>query len=149
MSDHHAAQELLGEFGRSTGLGELALDEDNYCALLIDDGLVINMEFDEQERQLVLYSLLGEPAVEPLAAYQRLLRANYLGRECGGATFGLRPDNSVVLSQSMALPGLDLKDFTARLERFINEVEAWTKQLAQLGAASETAPVEDFPVIRG
>jgi hypothetical protein len=56
MSDHHAAQELLGEFGRSTGLGELALDEDNYCALLIDDGLVINMEFDEQERQLVLYS---------------------------------------------------------------------------------------------
>jgi hypothetical protein len=49
----------------------------------------------------------------------------------------------------MALPGLDLKDFTARLERFINEVEAWTKQLAQLGAASETAPVEEFPVIRG
>jgi hypothetical protein len=149
MSDHHAAQELLGEFGRSTGLGELALDQDNYCALLIDDGLVVNIEFDEQDRQLVLYSLLGVPAGEPQAAYERLLQANYLGRECGGATFGLRPDNSVVLSQSMAVAGLDLKDFTARLERFINEVEAWTKQLPQLGAASEAAPAEEFPVIRG
>jgi Tir chaperone protein (CesT) family len=141
MSDHHAAQELLGEFGRSTGLGELALDEDNYCALLI--------EFDEQDRQLVLYSLLGEPAGDRLPVYERLLQANYLGRECGGATFGLRPGNSVVLSQSMAVAGLDLKDFTARLERFINEVEAWTKQLPQLGAASDAGPAEEFPVIRG
>ena len=149
MSDHHAAQELLGAFGRTIGLDDLGLDEDNYCALLIDDGLVINIEFDEQERQLVLYSLLGEPAGDARSVYERLLQANYLGRECGGATFGLRPDNSVVLSQSMAVPGLELKDLTARLERFINEVEAWTKQLPQLGAASEAAPAEEFPVIRG
>jgi hypothetical protein len=149
MSDHHAAQDLLAEFGRSIGLGEFALDEDNYCALLIDEGLVINIEFDERERQLVLYSLLGEAAGDQLAVYERLLKANYLGRECGGATFGIRPDQSVVLSQSLAVPGLELKDFTARLERFINEVEAWTKQMPQLGAASETAPAEEFPIIRG
>jgi hypothetical protein len=149
MSDHRAIQALIGEFGRSIGLPDLELDEDNYCALLIDEGLVINMEFDEESRQLLLYSLLGQAAGDTRSVYERLLQANYVGRECGGATFGLRPDNSVVLSQSLAVPGLDLKDFTARLERFVNEVEAWTKQLSQLGAASETAPAEEFPVIRG
>jgi hypothetical protein len=107
------------------------------------------MEFDEEGRQLLLYSLIGQVSGDAGSVYERLLQANYLGRECGGATFGVRPDNSVVLSQSMAAAGLDLKDFTARLERFINEVEAWTKQLPQLGAESETAPAEEFPVIRG
>jgi hypothetical protein len=152
VSDRHTVQGLLGEFGRTIGLDDLELDEDDYCALLIDDSLVINMEFDDAGNKLVLYSLIGEPAGERTAAYDRLLRANYLGRETGAASLSLHPDGKgVVLSQWLPMPGLDGKRFTTELERFVNQTEAWTKRLPQLAASSEgePAPASEFPVIRG
>ena len=152
VSDRHTVQALLGEFGRTIGLDGLELDEDDYCALLIDDAHVINMEFDEAGKKLVLYSLIGEPMGERTAAYDQLLRANYLGRETGAASLGLHPDGrGVVLSQWLPLQGLDGERFTMELERFVNQTESWTKRLPQLGTNSggDAAPAPEFPVIRG
>lgn len=152
MSDRHTVQGLLGEFGRTIGLDGLELDEDDYCALLIDNSLVVNMEFDEAGKKLVLYSLIGEPNGERTAAYDQLLRANYLGRETGAASLGLHPDGKgVVLSQWLPMHGLDGERFTTELERFVNQTEAWTKRLPELGAnaGGKAAPASEFPVIRG
>lgn len=68
MTDRDTIQALLGEFGRSIGLSELALDDSGYGVLLFDEALVVNMEIDRTEQALLLYSLVGEPAGDPVAA---------------------------------------------------------------------------------
>ena len=135
--------------GRTVGLGDLALDEDGYCALLIDKDSVVNIELDEIGQQVLLYSLIGQPAGDPRATFEQLLRANYLGRGTGGAAFGLQPEGGIVLSQWLAVPGLDLARLNAILERFVNQVEAWTQRLPQLGEQAEAPISVEFPLIRG
>jgi len=151
MSERHTINGLLQEFGRTIGIPDLDLDDEGYCILVIDEKLVINMEFDQLGQQLLIYSLVGETSGDAARVHEQMLRSNYLGRDTGGATLGLRPeDGGVVLSQWVAVPGLDLPRFTAILETFVNQVDDWTRRLPELGATRDTeSPPVEFPLIRG
>ena len=146
MADRKAIQRIFGEFGHSTGLDGLALDDDGYCCLLIDKDLVINIEHDEPGQRLVLYSVVGE-AGDRLAA---LLEANYLGQGTGGATLGLQPGSTrAVLSREVPVAGLDVPAFSAALERFVNTTEDWTRRLAAPAESAAPAYTPGASGIRG
>ena len=141
MSSRDAIQAILGEFGRSIGLNDLTFDAAGYCALLFDEALVVNMEIDQGEQALVLYSLLGEPAGDAMTAYRDLLRANFRANRSDEAVLGMQPDsNAIVLSRWVALAGLELSQFSTALEQFVNAVESWTARLSQSEASA--APIE-------
>jgi hypothetical protein len=136
------AQAVLESFGRQVGIEGLGFDEGGHCALAIDDKTVVNIEHDVPRERLLLYSLIGAPGGDLAAAYGAILRANYLGVETRGPTFGLRPDDdALVLSQYLPLVTLDLPTFEAALQNFVGVTEDWSARLPGLGApASEPAP---------
>lgn len=144
MVERNAVQHIIGAFGRTTGIDDLELDQDGYCCLLIDQDLVINIELDEPGQRLLFYSVVGTPEAHRLPM---LMQANYLGRGTGGATLGLQPDSgAAVLSREIPIAQLDVPDFSAALERFVNTTEEWVKRLR------EPAPMNDdgeFPPPHG
>src|SRR5580765_2819858 len=136
MSDQDTFGRILAQFGRTIGLDNLALDDEGYAALAIDDKLIVNLERDPNGERVLLYCAVGEPAGSPLEAYAMLLEANYLGRGTGGATLGLASDSDmIVLSLFVPLASLDLHGFTRTVEMFITVAEQWSARMAHLGTA--------------
>ena len=138
MSDHDAFGRILAEFGHAIGLDDLALDDEGYAALAIDDKLIVNLEREPNGERVLLYCAVGEPAGTPIEAYAMLLEANYLGRGTGGATLGLSPDSDmIVLSLFVPLASLDLPGFTRTIEMFITVAEQWAARMPYLGAGGD------------
>ena len=143
MADRDTVQQILGDFGKTIGLDGLELDGEGYCCLMIDNDLVINIEFDEPGVRLMLYSKLGRPGPDRLAALTEIMEANYLGRGTDGATLGIEPGSgAIVLSREVPVAGIDVPGFSNALERFVNMAESWTKRL---GEASSPAPPSEAP----
>jgi hypothetical protein len=140
------AQAVLAEFGRTVGLDDPTFDADGHCVLGID-AVIVNLERDEEGGVLLLYSLIGRPVGNPAAVYAALLRAQYLGVESGGMTFGLRPgDDAVVMSRGLDLATLDVATFQSVLQAFVDTAEAWMARLPELDAAS---PVTERGAVLG
>ncbi|MEJ0015041.1 MAG: type III secretion system chaperone [Acetobacteraceae bacterium] len=132
MPDHEAVQRIIGEFGQTTGIDDLSLDDGGYCCLVIDQDLVINVEFDEAGQRLLLYSAVGRPDADRLPL---LMEANYLGQGTDGGTLGLQPGTGLlVLSREVPVVQLDVPVFHAALERFVNAAETWTGRLREAAA---------------
>ena len=133
------AQAVLTEFAWTVGLDDLAFDADGHCVLGID-AVIVNLERDEEGGMVVLYSVIGRPGGDATAVHRALLRAQYLGVETRGMTFGLRPeDDAVVLSRALDLATLDVASFQAALQAFVDMAEAWTARLPELGTAAGDA----------
>jgi hypothetical protein len=138
MAERETVQDIIGGFGRTVGLDDLALDEAGYCCLVIDRDLVVNIELDEPGRRLMLYSAVGRPGPDRLAALTELMEANYLGQRTNGATLGSRPDSGqIVLSREVPIAALDVPGFNTALEVFVNTAEEWTKRLAEPAQTTE------------
>jgi hypothetical protein len=108
MPDRDAVQQIIVTFGQTIGIGDLGLDDDGYCCLVIDPDMVINIELDEAAQRLLLYSVVGRPDGE---RFPLLLEANYLGQGTGGGSLGLQPNTgSAVLSREVPLTQLQAAD---------------------------------------
>ena len=135
MSHPDAFGQILAQFGRTIGLDDLALDDEGYAALAIDNKLIVNLERDPNGERVLLYCAVGEPAGTPLEAYAMLLEANYLNRGTGGATLGLAPGSDmIVLSLFVPLASLDLPRFTRTIETFLTAAEQWSARMPHLGS---------------
>ena len=138
-------QGLLAAFGRQVGLDDLAFGEDGHCVLAID-GVIVNLECDERRGLLLIYAALGMPDGDLAAVHAALLHANYLGIETNGMTLALRPqDNMLVMSRWLDTRPLDLQDFEAALQAFVDTAEAWTARLPGLGAGVAAASGSPAP----
>jgi hypothetical protein len=143
-------QQILGDFGKTIGLDDLELDAAGYCCLMIDNNLVINIEFEEPDARLLLYAKVGRPGPDRAAALTAILEANYLGRGTGGATLGLEPESgSIVLSRDLAIAGMDVPGFSDALERFVNTAEVWSKRLGEASASAPPSDPHDHPPVGG
>jgi len=66
-----------------------------------------------------------------------LMKANFLGQGTGGATLGLKEDESF-LTLSLSLPyEMNYKAFKDSLEDFANFVEYWKKEIVRFEAEAE------------
>ncbi|MEZ5582385.1 MAG: type III secretion system chaperone [Candidatus Competibacteraceae bacterium] len=79
MSKSHM-HHLINDLGDAIGLPELALDEKDFACIVSEDGVVLNLDYFEDEDTLVLYTTVGEiPDDKRLELYQEMLRANFSG----------------------------------------------------------------------
>jgi hypothetical protein len=136
MADEAQVQLLLRDLGKLVGLGELGLDADGRCRLLIDGRLEIEISTGEGDDRLILAALVGElKADAPPELYATLLDANFFWRGTNGATLGVeRESRTVVLLETLPLAGLDIGRLEGRLQAFVNSAEAWVERLADAPA---------------
>jgi hypothetical protein len=129
MPGMSAMRGVLAEFGRQIGLDELAFD-DQGIAVLEFDGRPVTLLAEEEADRLLLYAFPGLVAGDPVQVFGRLLDANFLAGEEGGAVLSLVPGSDVVaLHRALPAAELDLPSLTAGLERMLADCDRWAGQL--------------------
>jgi hypothetical protein len=136
-------ESLLTDLGAEVGLPDLALDEHDYCCLVLDD-LAINLETDGEE--LFLYANLGplpgdEAARTELLA--ELLDANYFWQGTGGGVLAAsREEGFVLFLMRSRVDALDVTGLRNMLENFANVAATW---MARLGGGEGAPPAGEQP----
>ncbi len=144
MSTKNYMQTLLADLGRTVGLKELKLDENNYCCIVFDEKYYVSLDYDDSMQVVALSCDLGKPDDKRLEdLYGRLLQVNYFWKETNNVTMSLDGKRSHIF-QLMHLPvaNIDLSGFQERLESFINSAEAWSNIIQMSGADPETVLIE-------
>lgn len=99
--------QILLEFGRGHGGIEPVLDGDGRCALVLDENVRLIVDHRPAAGAVYLripFELPEAQTGELLRLYRRLLEANLLGRETGGAVFSLdEGDELLELHRRLAL----------------------------------------------
>ena len=122
---------LLDAFGNIIGLAGLMLDERGYACLTFDD-LAVNIEHEPVRDSLVLFAWLGEAARAGPELLAELLEATLRAHATGEPVFGYeRAGDGVVLLDRLALDGLDVTTFQARLETFLATADRWRRRLSR------------------
>ena len=91
LSTMHA-DHLIADFAQRAGLPTLALSADGTARLVVDRSHDVQIEYESTRQRLHLYTSLGAPPSEDKTAWlERLLVANFFGRDTDGATVCLDP----------------------------------------------------------
>jgi len=113
---------LLDEFGRTAGLGRVALNDEGVCRLVLDEDLTVDVEVAPEASRAAgsffLHAVAGRlPAGDgDPGLLKELLAANLFGRDTGGATLALDPDlGEVVLLRELGAEATDYGTFAAAL----------------------------------
>jgi len=145
-------QEWLGELGRDVGIPDIGLDENNYCAVILDGYIVVSLHFEEDTGELIFYThLCALPHQNRESIYAMLLEGNYFWRETGGATLSIdREGNTVLLAYATPVAVMNSKGFRKSLGYFADTCGRWLTWLEE--ALQEDLqpppPTHDIPMIR-
>jgi hypothetical protein len=141
MAEHAALARLLAEFGRTSGIGSLALDASGVCALAFDGEVIIHLAAEADDAAL-LYVAVGQPVPEPLQAamYRRFLEANARGGGPRAVRLALDPrDGAPLLCCPIAADRLSYAEFEAALLWLADAAETWSAELRSPPAAASGA----------
>ena len=129
---------LLSHIGDGQGLPDMCLDENNHCMLLLDDKIILNLDFDDKKGTLVIYAYIGEvPLANREAIYTQALEDNFFWNGTGGATLGLdKQSQSLMLVKTYTLPLQDFNSFEDELSNFVEIVDKW---IVAIETASDTS----------
>lgn len=138
--------DILPHIQEATGIPDLAPDETGSCALLIDNTFYVNIGFNGQSRQLVLFSHVGTLEEGETEKALALLRANNFWQGTGGgATLSLdEAGQAVMLAWQTPVYDNGLDELLPALEWFINLTEAWRARFGDLptpNVSPDGAPV--------
>ncbi len=130
--------DLLGEFGAQTGLGQVHLNEDRACRLVFEGQWALDIEADAEGKHILMHVRVDSVPVQDQAAYfRRLLQANLggVGKGVGkGACFAVdRDTDEVLLCHRLILDTTDYRTFADAVESIINCAEAWSERLTIAG----------------
>lgn len=129
-----SAKQLLNAIGNACGLDNLQFDAQGCAKLLIDGKLGIQLEHNDTDERIYIYSSLGTiPVTDRETVFRRLLESNLFGHDTGGATLAIdRLQNDFILWQAIAINQTTPEDMSAIVERFINAAETWQARLNDL-----------------
>ena len=127
---------------------ELELDasalrlEGGYACLGIDRTNVLHMLLQQDANAVDIFMELGTvPEAVRQSVCEDMLRGNILFCATKGATLGYDPERGMaVLSQRMAVPGMDLASLKDTLERFLSAAEFWQARLHGEPSSAEPLP---------
>jgi hypothetical protein len=139
---------LLRDFGREIGLPDLAPDEQGYCCLKIGERIAVSIQYEAEEQDLALFTLLGE-VDEPFRpeAYEMLLSANLFWAETRGGMLAVEPGSGAVyLLMKDKIQVVDGTRFRAMLASFVEIGETWQRRLVELAAPGEASEPEPAPL---
>ncbi|NJN47765.1 MAG: type III secretion system chaperone [Candidatus Competibacteraceae bacterium] len=126
--------QLVKDFGREIGLADMAMDENDFVCLFTNDGVVLNLDYHEDEDVLVMYTTVGEiPDDKRLQLYQELLQANFFWESTAGATMCVdHTAERVMLMANITVSDLDLPKLMAVLDHFTGLAWAWSDRIREL-----------------
>ncbi|NJN48094.1 MAG: type III secretion system chaperone [Candidatus Competibacteraceae bacterium] len=133
MSKSHM-QHLTDELGDAIGLPDLALDEKDFVCIVSEDGVVLNLDYFEDEDTLVMYTTVGEiPDDKRLKLYQEMLRANFFWETTAGATLCLDPEiDLALLMANVTVADMSLPQLMNILDHFTKLAWAWSDRIRAL-----------------
>lgn len=119
-----------------------ASDEDASWVVLMDDHLIVAVDYDERKRSLVLSSELGEPpAGDRTALYETLLQSNYHWDVTGGTRMALDgPAGQVVQVLEIPADALDATGLSGMVSAFADTARAWRQIVKGPASAAGAAP---------
>lgn len=129
---------LMRALAPADQLDALALDEAGTCVLSFDDW-VVHFVLDAEAAMLVLSCVLAPlPVGANAAVLQRLLQANAVRAESGGAVLALDASGTNVLWLMRASLALESDAFVTVVEAFLNRAEAWAEVIGAGMAVSQS-----------
>ena len=133
--------ELVAELGAKLGI-ELRLNDEGTCRVSFDND---DVDFELSGDSLYIMADIA-PATGHEDACARLLKANWLGAESGGASIGLDAGRDVFALYAVERGDVAYEDFEARLVLFIKALRYWKEWLALQSASAPQAPAAEFPI---
>lgn len=129
--------ELVAELGANLGIS-LQMSDAGTCRVIFGDDAV---DFEQSGETLYIMAELA-PATGREDAYARLLAANWLGAESGGACIGLDEEKNSFALWVTERGDVPYPEFEARLTLFIKALRYW-KEWLSLPAAEPANQTED------
>ena len=134
---------VLAELARDWELSDLALDDNDFFCLQTADGVLVNIDYFEQDDALAFYTTVCRvPAEAGGEIYQVLLESNCDWAETAGGTLALDPTSEFVLLTA-ALPAatLDLTTLAGQVETLAQSAIGFKSFIASLvdGAPGESS----------
>ena len=123
-------QKLLEQLFKELNLGTLSpLDEEKRYHLKMSR---FDIALKELDPGCFYSSTIGPlPKNKKEDFLMRVMKANFLGQGTGGATIGLKEDESF-LTLSLSLPyEMNYKAFKESLEDFVNYIDYWKQEIVQ------------------
>lgn len=131
------ASELVVELGANLGIS-LQMSDAGTCRVIFGEDAV---DFEQSGETLYIMAELA-PATGREDAYARLLAANWLGAESGGACIGLDEEKNAFALWATERGDVSYPEFEARLALFVKALRYWKEWLA-LSAATPANQAED------
>ena len=119
------AAKLVTELGTELGIS-LSLGETGTCRVYFDDDVV---DFEQSGDSLYIMAEIA-PAYGIEDAYARLLTANWLGAESGGACIGLDANRDAFALYAVFHGDVPYENFEERLILFIRALRYWKDWLS-------------------
>ncbi|MDR2807146.1 MAG: type III secretion system chaperone [Puniceicoccales bacterium] len=149
MDYKNEVNHLLQELAKVLDLSSLTLDSNNHCLILFDDKIVLNLELNEEEGALIVYSYISVvPFMGKELVLEVLLEANFFWKVSNGATFAIdKQTQTLVLQKKFLLPLADSNAFEDDLAVFVDVVDAWMKRIDEICTEAEMLSDEDLKTI--
>src|SRR5262249_13022262 len=130
---------LLQGLGATIGIAELAPDGEGFCSMQIGERTIVNMQYDGERQEVILFARLGEVAEDLReAAYEMLLAGNLFWQQTNGGMLSVEPSTRpVYLAPKQAIRALAQPRFEAMLNEFVEAAERWQRELESLAATEE------------
>ncbi|NGX60631.1 MAG: hypothetical protein K940chlam9_00097 [Chlamydiae bacterium] len=125
-------QHFIDQISMGLALGQpLEPNQEGAYILSLDSDLQIEIR-ENEEGNVSLYSVLVpllEEGLEEL--YLRLMSANLLGRETGGAVLGIDKEKKQVILKTFFPDEVTYREFYEGLEDFANYAESWREETTE------------------
>jgi hypothetical protein len=132
--------DLIRDMGRSTGDPEFSLNENGLASLEFDGDVRIEIEYDEANELLHLYSPVAQASdVDNPLALRALLKANLYRDECGAGAFALDEGQDEIVAYRCYARS-DLQMLTS--ERLRDDVTALVEAVAGIRLTLEGVRAE-------
>jgi hypothetical protein len=133
MNYHQDFHYLLKNYGELVGLSGVEATDQGFCALVVDDDVVVQMQLDEKTGSLAFFVNLGKIEEEDRAnAYPYILAANVLWVGTAGATLGVDYEGFVMVCYHEPLPGMDGERFAKIIDNLVTVAMDWEENLVSI-----------------
>ena len=132
MDKRDIANQLVTELGKTLTVPEMTLNEQNYAALLFDDNILLNIEYDVIQDRMMLYVYLDElPTEGSEPILRQLMAANFFWYRTQGATLSLEEETGgILISYAHQLIDLDAGKFEDICSNFVQKAEEWKNKIS-------------------
>ena len=119
-------EQLVAELATTLGI-DLRLSDQGTCRVVFDEDEV---DFEKSGNQLFVIADIASACARS-DAYGRLLAANCLGNETGGAVISLDAAREVFVLHTVCEEGTSYSAFEAKLTLFVKALRYWKEWLSQ------------------